>query len=173
MFGAGRMLGKGALTGPFQTFQGLTRAGSSALLSSFLSSNASTPHPEQTPPGLALPFSGRSSSGTQRAVSGLEEMTGTASACLTSRGHLRNTEVPKPGPTLTVFCRKNWKSQKVSWSCSTISWKIITISWKPCWYSGVDGGPVRRGRGGEWRGGYGGAWAGAGHCPRKELSRES
>ena len=111
------------------------------------------PHnPEQTPRGLALPFSGRSSSGTQRAVSGLEEMTGAASACLTSRGHLRNSEVPKPGPALTVFCRKNWKSQKVSWSCSTISWKIITISWKPCWYSGVDGGPVRRGRGGEWWG---------------------
>lgn len=46
---------------------------------------------------------------------------------------------------LTVFCRKNWKSQKVSCSCSNMSWKSITISWKPCWYSGVEGGgSVRR-----------------------------
>lgn len=46
------------------------------------------------------------------AVSGLEEMTGAASACLTSRGHLRNAEVLKPGPALTVFCRKNWKARR-------------------------------------------------------------
>lgn len=131
------------------------------------------PNPEQTPLGLALPFSGRSSSGTQRAVSGLEEMTGAASACLTSRGHLRNAEVLKPGPALTVFCRKNWKSQKVSWSCSSISWKIITISWKPCWYSGVNEGPVRRGWGGDWRGDYVEPGLGQGHCPRKELRRGS
>lgn len=51
MFGAGRMPGKGALTGPFQTFQGLTRAGPSASLSSFLSSNASTPTTWNKPHG--------------------------------------------------------------------------------------------------------------------------
>lgn len=177
MLGAGGMLGESC---PHWAFPNLSRFDKSwtqcIVILVFSVPMLPPPNPEQTPLGLTLPFSGRSSSGTQRAVSGLEEMTGAANACLTSRGHLRNAEVPKPGPALTVFCRKNWKSQKVSWSCSTISWKIITISWKPCWYSGVDGGPVRRGR----RGGNDGGGAvtaepglGQGHCPRKELRRGS
>ena len=70
-----------------------------------------------------------------------------ANTCLTLRSHLRNGD-PKPGPALTVFCRKNWKSQKVSWSCSTIRWKSITISWKPCWYSGMEGASEGGGHGG-------------------------
>lgn len=64
-------------------------------------------------------------------------------------------EALSSGLTLTVFCRKNWKSQKVSWSCSTISWKSITISWKPCWYSGGRGqlgGAEEEGRAWAWAG---------------------
>ena len=52
----GECQGKGALIGPFQTFQGLTKAGPSASLSSFLSSNASTPQPRTNPTRAAIGF---------------------------------------------------------------------------------------------------------------------
>lgn len=90
MFWEGNAQRKVGLTGPCQTFQGLTRAGPRASLPTFSVPMLATPPPEHTPPGLALSFHGRSSSGTQRAASGLEEMAGAASACQTSRGRLRN-----------------------------------------------------------------------------------
>lgn len=72
---------EGALVGPFQTFSRFDKSWTQCIAILVSQFQCFHPQPQTNPTRAGIAFSGRSSSGTQRAVSGLEEMTGAASAC--------------------------------------------------------------------------------------------